>query len=203
MLCLSTIGLCELFETLTQWLNLLGSVLTLRWFRSEGAASSDFNNVLYALIVRSLRDEPQTSTIHRDPRTHSHICVHKQLWPHPNALYQHFLDELCLHKTDRLLPASQTVSLITHTEREREKVKNFGHQRCYFIVEKGLCHRWRALLLLVTHVKSLWNPLICSVTNMLSPKSGLCGEDCLERGVYFQDDFILAVSCQTSVFVSL
>lgn len=127
------------FETSTQWLNLLGSILTLQWFSSESPASSDFSNILYTLLLDTVHYGPQTDiyTSQRPTNTLIHLCTHKQLWPHPDALYQRVLDEPCLYETDRPLPASQTLSRTLRAEQRREKAAISAVKNVSFTCWKG------------------------------------------------------------------
>lgn len=153
------------FETLTQWLNPVGSNLTLQWFSSAHTTSSDFSNVLYApssssawTTVKPWQERKQHFTdthAHTQPYTR----VHTNSWSRTQMLYiSAFSDELCLYKADRTLPVSQILPQTLHWQlsSSRRNNCNFSFQKCRPNVLEKICFNcWVKLLLPITQIKRL------------------------------------------------
>lgn len=128
---------------------------------------------------------PQTDiyTSQRPTNTLMHLCTHKQLWPHPDALYLGVLDEPCLYKSDKPLPESQTLSRTLRAKQRREKAAISAVKNVSFMCWKGFvswCIWWHAAWLRIAQIKS--GVYICYTH--AKPHFWLY-TDCLERGIYF------------------
>lgn len=184
--CVRALQLLREFETLTQWLNLLGSNRILQWFSSETPKSSDFSNILYASFFQEPRTERQlhfTNTHKHSPsiRVHTNSCSRTQM------LYiSTFLEEPCLYKTDRPLPASQTLRQ-THTVRPEWQKRKLQFEPSKMLVSrvgKKVClivDMQRCLPTLKPTKQSLHGPVIC----LRSLTYDSTRNHCLERGIYF------------------
>lgn len=164
------------FETLTQWLNLLGSNLILEWFSSETPASSDFSNILYSCLFL----EPMTETLHRGPQTRSHIRVHTNSCSRTQMLYISAFWKSCVYTrlTGRFLCPKHYYKHIHWEQSGRGRKLQFQLSKMLVLrVGDGLFLRWCAQW-------SLYSPVICSVTHMRSPTYDSTQDNCLERSIY-------------------
>ncbi len=147
------------FETLTQWLNLLGSKLILQWFSSATPASSDFSKILYALsslIWRTMKPWQRDIYTSQRPTNHSYIHVHTNSCSRTQMLYISTFWKSCVYTrlTGHFLCPKHYHKHIHLEQSGGGRKLQFQRSKMLFLrVGKGLFHCWHAALLPIAQIK--------------------------------------------------